>query len=466
MPMMTDKYNAKSDKKSLHMLKKMYNKTLLDGNFQRWGGVNRGSGWSMKNGKSYITNFLQGGTFNNIINVDVKSALSYCQDIKCNKSINYFSEAMKKGYEFISIDGNNSASFLSEFISDNDDLTIKHANYQKSIAFSKLSDEEQDDIKYTEKINVIVLRDITVDQMCDLFRFLNTQTKLNAQEWRQARISDLSQAIRDFGNLNRSFFTHFLYNKEADLDKRSHEELIAVMAVKLSDAFGSRHAQKGTLDHFYENNEFLREDVLKNLNKIFTVCERITDTLDKPLQKKFIKGQVMNLFDVIHIISNEEDYNILDAEAFLQWFVQKDADYRYASGSVTESEQESRSYTYWSKFYHLKISWTNVRNLFRCTFAKEVEDLVEKGVVKARRSKKDSFTFEQKLELQQLQNCKTRNGDTIRALDLYLGKFEADHVKSVSDGGDTTLENGELMTVVENRQKGSRSNQPHFDFQA
>ena len=463
--MMTDKYNAKSDKKSLHMLRKMYKQTLLDGNFQRWGGVHRGSGWSMKNGKSYITNFLQGGTFNNIINVDVKAALTYCQDIKCHKSINYFSEVINKGFEFISIDGNNSASFLSEFISDNDELKIKHANYVKPVAFSKLSEDEKEDIKYTEKINVIILRDITVDQMCDLFRFLNTQTKLNAQEWRQARVSELSQAIRDIGNLNRSFFTHFLYNKEADLDKRSHEELIAVMALKLSANFSTTHAQKSSLDSFYEGTESLNDDVIRDLGKIFNVCERITDTLDKPLQRKFIKGQVMNLFDVIHIICNEEKYNILDAEAFLEWFVQKDADYRLASGSVTESEQESKSYTYWSKFYQVKNSWTNVRNLFRCTFAKEVEDLVEKGVVKARRSKKDSFTFEQKLQLQQLQNYKTRNGDTIRALDLYLGKFEADHVKSVSDGGNTTLENGELMTVVENRQKGSQSNQPHFNFQ-
>jgi len=465
MPMMTDKYNAKSDKKSLHMLKKMYNKTLLDGNFQRWGGVHRGSGWSMKNGRSYITNFLQGGTFNNIINVDIKAALSYCQDINCHKSIAYFSEHLKKGYEFINIDGNNSASFLSEFISDNDELKVKHVSYSKPIAFSKLAEDEQEDIKYTEKINVIILRDITVDQMCALFRFLNTQTKLNAQEWRQARISELSQAIRDYGENNRRFFTHFLYNKEEDLDKRSHEELIAAMALKLSSNFTTRHAQKGTLDSFYEENDSLSVNVKKHLDKIFNVCESVTDTLDGPLQRKFVKGQVMSFFDVVHIVCNVEGYNILDAAAFLDWFVQKDSDYRLASGDVTESEQELRSYTYWTKFYQNKNSWNNIRDLFSCTFAEEVEDLVERGVIKITRTSRDSFTFEQKLKLQQLQNQQTRNGDEIRALDLYLGKFEADHVRSVADGGDTTLENGELMTILENRKKGPTSNQPHFPFQ-
>ena len=192
MPLMTDKYNAKEAKKNLHLLKKMYEKTLLDGNFQRWGGVDRGSGWSMKNGRSYITNFLMGATFNSIINVDAKAALEHCQHIRCTKSIEYFSKVVNSGYEYISIDGNNSASYLTSFISCNEDIKIKMNSSNKFMSFGELCEDYQDELKYTEKINVIILRDITVDEMCNLFRFLNTQTKLNAQEWRQARISDMS----------------------------------------------------------------------------------------------------------------------------------------------------------------------------------------------------------------------------------------------------------------------------------
>ena len=63
------------------------------------------------------------------------------------------------------------------------------------------------------------------------------------------------------------------------------------------------------------------------------------------------------------------------------------------------------------------------------------------------------------------QNFETRSGDKIRALDIYLGKYETDHVTSVKDGGTTTIDNAELMTITKNRQKGSNSNQPFFEFQ-
>ena len=465
MPLLTDKYNAKSELKNLHLLKKMYEKTLLDGNFQRWGGVNRGSGWSMKNGRSYITNFLMGGTFNNIINVDAKAALEHSQHIKCNKSIEYFSKVINSGKQYISVDGNNSASYLTSFISCNEDIKIKMNSSNKAISFNELSEDDQDELRYTERINVVILRDITVDEMCNLFRFLNTQTKLNTQEWRQARISDLSQSIRDYGDNNRDFFMHFLYNKEEDLDKRSHEELIAVMALKLSKDFSIRNAQKSNLDSFYDDNSALISAVTRRLDNIFSVCSAATDVLDNPLQRKLVKGEVVNFFDLIDVVSEELEYNIIDHEVFLNWFLTKNAEFKAASDSVLVSEQDTKSYTYWTKFYQHRNSWVNARKLFTCAFINDVESLQQQKIIKLKRTKNNDFSFEDKLRLMQLQNYKTREGDEIKALDLYLGKYEADHMVSVKDGGETTIENGELMPVLANRQKGSNSNPPHFDHQ-
>jgi len=466
MPLMTDKYNAKSEKKNLHLLKKMYGMTLLDGNFQRWGGVDRGSGWSMKNGRSYITNFLMGATFNSIINVDAKAALDYCQHIKCSKSIEYYSGVINAGFEYVNIDGNNSASYLTSFISCNEDIKVKMGNSKKKlISFNELSVDDQDELKYTEKINVVILRDITVDEMCNLFRSLNTQTKLNAQEWRQARISPLSQSIRDYGNNNRDFFTHFLYNKEEDLDKRSHEELIAVTALKITNDFKIWNAQKTNLDSFYKDSSELRSDVLKRLDHIFSVCCGIVNILDKPLQRKLTKGETITLFDVIDVASESLGYNIVDSEKFLNWFLRKNAEFKLKSEKVLVSEQESKAYAHWIRFPQHKNSWTHIRKLFTCAFFEDIEDLQKNKVVKPKRTRSDEFSFKDKLELMQKQNFKTRNGDTIKALDLYLGKYEADHMVSVKDGGATELSNGELMTIVENRKKGAHSNEPYFPHQ-
>ena len=90
---------------------------------------------------------------------------------------------------------------------------------------------------------------------------------------------------------------------------------------------------------------------------------------------------------------------------------------------------------------------------------------VNKGIIKKRRTSKDQFKFADKLILRDLQGNQTRSGDSITITDLYLGKYEADHVVPVSAGGETIIENAELMTIEENRKKGANSNEPYFDFQ-
>jgi len=398
MPMMTDKFDAKQDKKTLSILSKMYEKTLLDGNFQRWGGIARGSGWNLKNGTSYIENFIQGGTFNSIINVEVESCLKYAKEINDTISINYFQNVSDRGYEYINVDGNNTASYLDAFISDNKKIKIKHLNYSSKIRFSELSEEDQEEIKYSEKINVVILRKITVEQMCNLFRNLNEQTKLNSQEWRQARWSPLSQKIRLYGDDNKDFFTHLLYNKIEDLDKRSHEELIAAMAIKIENNHSGSDTLKPVLDDFYEKTYDLDCKTVSYLDTIFSVCNKISSSLSGPLQNKLTKGQVQNLFDFIHILAIEKDFLVTknNYDKIFDWFLEKDAEFRAISGGVVAKDEAEKSYIYWTKHWSRKKSWNNIRALFRYTLEKEEDVLVSSGIIQRKRTSKDSFTFDDK----------------------------------------------------------------------
>jgi hypothetical protein len=467
MPMMTDKYDAKESKTTLKMLSKMYSKTLLDGNFQRWGGISRGSGWTVKNGRSFIENFIQGKTWNNVINVDVESSLKYAKEIKDTKSIAYFQDVQSRGYQYVSIDGNNTASYLTAFIQDHKDLKITHIDYSNKIRFSDLTEGDQDDIKHVDKINVVLLRRITLDEMCELFRNLNKQTNLNAQEWRQARWSQLSQNIRSYGESSKDFFTHVLYTNIQDLDKRSHEELIAAMALKLEKGHEISNTHKTALDSFYENSEYLSSKTISALDNIFKVCDGICSSLPAALKTKLKKGQVQNLFEFIHVLTVENNYTVASSgyRQIFDWFMEKDKAFTDSAGSVPVKDQAEKSYIYWSKNWTAKTSWINVRNLFAESLKEEAEDLINKGIIKKRRTSKDQFKFADKLILRDLQGNQTRSGDSITITDLYLGKYEADHVVPVSAGGETIIENAELMTIEENRKKGANSNKPYFDFQ-
>ena len=107
-----------------------------------------------------------------------------------------------------------------------------------------------------------------------------------------------------------------------------------------------------------------------------------------------------------------------------------------------------------------------IKKLLTSCFLNELSLLIDDQIIKFKRSNKDSFTFEQKLKAWNLQERRTRTGDYIKVVDLYIGGvYEADHVVSVKDGGATSIENCELMAKKENRIKGSKSNEPYFDYQ-
>ena len=466
MPLMIDKYDGKETKKSLYMLKKMYDKTLLDPRFQRYGGIKYGSGWNFTNARSYIKNFFAGGTFNSVIVVNVADALRHSTDVACQKSIKYFQDIKNKGYEYISIDGNNSASFLTAYISGNKKLgPIEHENYPNPVMFGDLSEDDQEDIRHTEKIRVIELRKITVDQMCEQFRYLNTSTTLLAQEYRQARLSPLASKIRDYGDSLRDFFQCMVFSNTDNLDKRFHEELLAQLALKIETNHNTTQVKKNELDNFYDNTHELDSKTIASIDKIVSICKSLQQSIGKQLSKKLTKGQIQNLFDLIHIVENKNNMSIKDPKKFFDWFLEKDLEFSEIAKSIASEDEEDQSYKYWTRFYTKKQNWSKIIALFWSALQLDLEDLVNDEILKRSRSSNDKFSFSQKQSLYLKQDKKTRNGEKISVLDLYLGKYEADHVRSIKDGGKTEFSNAELMPALENRSKGAKSNEPFFPHQ-
>ena len=463
---MTDKYDANSKNTTLYWLKnRYYIKTKLDGSFQRFGGYDYGSGWTVSQACLYISNFLSGATFNKIINVDVEEALKYCKEIGDKPSIVYFQSLLKEGYKYVSIDGNNSASYLTAFIDGKEDLVVQSDDYSADpLRFNEMAVELQHDVLYTERIEVVILRRITIDDMCHLFRSLNTQTKLNGQEWRQARVTPLAQSIRDYGRKTSSFFMNFNFKGKDPIDKRTHEEILAQFAIKIEKDY--KGFLKGTqLDDVYENTNTWSAKTITALNKLTNHVVNLDDEFEgETLSKRLSRGQVHNLFDAFRVF-DDESFKIDDYRQFFEWFLEVDADAINKSKSVLEENLENESYTYWTKYYGTPSCYSNIKALFKCAFYQDIDELKKNGVVSIIRKSSDSFTWTHKLELYEKQKGELRTGEKMNILDFYFGKYEADHVKSIKDGGTTDISNGELMTIIENRRKGANSNQAHFDFQ-
>lgn len=462
MPTMIDKYDAKREIKNLKGISKLRAITKLDGSFQRYGGHDRGSGWSLLRGTNYLINLLLGATFNTIINVDVIEAHKYAHEQGDKESINYFGKLLDEGYKLLSVDGNNSSSYIDAFVKDNAKILLPGPDGTCQ-RFSDFTEEEQEDIKYVEKVEVITLRRISIMEVCDLFRHLNTSDQLRPQEWRQARWSLLSEFIREVSNgTKRTLFKHLVFNKDEDLDKRYHEEMVAQLALKVLKEYEGAKLTKSGLDTFYEDTSSLGSSVEKKVTDILAEVYKMALAIGS-LKKNLTKGKLHNLFDVVQILTLQQNFKILDYKKFFNWFLEKDSNFTLQSKNVTEADKEEKSYEYWTVTYHKSKWYKKTRALFENALAQDMDDLVAKKIVKA---PSRYFTWQQKLALLRLQGGKTREGENITYLDLYLGELEADHVQSLADGGETTIENGELMTMAANRKKGATSNEPHFPYQS
>jgi hypothetical protein len=200
---MVSRYGVISeDKTSLRQISKLYADTLLDGSFQRWGGIEHGSGWSVEDGIEYIGNVLSGSVFNKILVAHVTTCLEHARRVNDKESIEYFEEKSAEGYKYVSIDGNNSSSMIHHFLNNHDDLYFIDSDGKTKLYFKDFSEAEQESIKHDKTLTVTILGKITLSEMTALFRALNKSTHLNAQERRQARVTPLSRFVRELANKN------------------------------------------------------------------------------------------------------------------------------------------------------------------------------------------------------------------------------------------------------------------------
>lgn len=180
------------------------NSIRLDGAFQRYGGVEHGSGWNKKQQRTYLDKYLQHDIENQIIMADVSSCLEHAQRVGCNKSVTYFKKCQELGYRFVNIDGFNTTSTLSNWCLGRFGSHLYSQYLKDKNGKNGLVTDYTERSKYAMwsqyKIKVVIYRRILIDEMTDKFRDLNTQTGLNKQENRQARITPFASFIREVAN--------------------------------------------------------------------------------------------------------------------------------------------------------------------------------------------------------------------------------------------------------------------------
>lgn len=325
-------------------------KIYLDTAFQRKGGWDKGSGWEKANFSKYILSILSGVYANSITVARIQESVKFFYEngiaAHNGESIKYFENLANLGYKYLSIDGWNTTSCVYHFIEGNFPITING----EELYFQDLKEIQQQIIQNSQ-IPILYIEGANKEQVTLLFRLMNSSTALLDQERRQARFTDFASSIRKLGDQLGSVFYNWSYNKKDDLDKRMHEESIAVWIQARNRNFNS---MRGTdLDNLYETRKNLAENEQKNLDSVSEILIKISNATGKcPSNKNegymTTRGGLITLAIIIEemmsthqIVSGKEKY-------FYDYFIDSWRQFKKWS----QDEEDCSNYKKWLSAFH------------------------------------------------------------------------------------------------------------------
>jgi hypothetical protein len=420
-------------------------KTGLDLSFNRLGC------WEPKQRIKFVTSLILGQAPSKIIVANVEDCLALC--LEGTLDYVYFKRWQEMGKKYIAIDGNNRTQTIDEFLQGG--VSIEHGVYNLptgSVNIHAGNDNYKTFPKIlkdyiTENIMITICEYVVATRsgLSRLFKNINDGVTLNPQELRNATLVPFADAVRNtVSDEMSSFKTIFKDNNRLKID-----EQIVLMAVY--STFGADHGvSKKDKDEAYIDNSPVSTNYFTQGGE-----KRIAETLkivDKYATKAFkYPSTLLNFFMVVVELSKQKR-TIKDKAKFMKWFLSTEAE-RLASDKILVKKKNGELRNY-ASCCDVTSEYTLPARLLliRQDMAKLSDDIVTE--LDANRL----FTPQQRFKLWQKQEgiCPATgreiDQDEINNHELW----NADHINPWILGGETTIENGQLVCSRWNKSKGKK----------
>ena len=435
----------------------------LDESFQV-GTLDR-SRWGSKEQIAYWVSVIFGKARTALHWIDIKECYEYWEELGTdNESRDYFKGLLEKGYEYISLDGNNRTITLF-------DVDAGKLKFPKGLfsldkvpnirvakplnindpAFSKpLKDKF-----YETEIPMVIYTNISLNECGDLVRNINAGMPWNAHQMRQSRPSKLAEFIREMRKEYESSFEKSF--SEKDLIVLKVDEFLAKL---LSYTAHDKHDfSKNALNTLYEEPAGVISTFLTKKHPWF-----------KTNFKSFIKAQgkyeftshnsLLDLWAIISDYKFKDNTKVQDMQKFVDVYFKQltklqadEKTYKSPCSTLVDSV-----FTYsglLSKTLNKKVGVYR-RNIIRNLIENE---LIDDGIITQQENPKNRFfTKEQKRQLHTNQGgiCPA-TGKEIPLEEMFdHTKWQADHIDPFDNGGLTTLDNGQLVCAKYNNEKSNK----------
>jgi hypothetical protein len=418
--------------------------------------------WAKPLMTSYMESVLYGMAVAPIVILDLESCLSHC--VEDSNDWKYFKHWLDQGFKFLAIDGNNRSITIHKFYKLNKVFLQSRMSYSiqvdngsvQSFTLDKDSNAYQTLPKPLRKkyddaaMTVHVVKKATRAEITDLFLRLNSGMPLNAQEKRNAMLTTMAEFVRSVADKYRNTVGMQVVSPKSII-RLAWDELIASSIVYHTHQNRKVTINTDALDFAYIDNS----KETKNIPDVTLVLE---DALKIPANdphmlfktNKFAKFNFMNWFILICYL-HKNNYKIKKGQDLLQWFVSTEIQ-RLMSQRVVFTNKQG-----YTKVY----SEMNLDDAVKLEIREECivddfndSDLVQSGVV-VQLDKNRIYTDEQRYQIWERQGkvCPLTGKNIPIHEVLDASKWQADHIEEYSTGGDTTIENGQLVCVEAHKQK-------------
>lgn len=291
-------------------------------------------------------------------------------------------------------------------------------------------------------LDVIVLSDTSDDEVREMFLRLQNGTTLKSQEKRNAMPGNMRAFVKDLAK-------HVFFKSVAFSDSRYTHDLVAAQITAIELNGGPCHVRNSNLNAMYESQVAFEPNGSK-AKKI----RRVLDFLALAFPAKTPELERYSVISLYALVSHCLEKYAMSAQhdALREWFIDFETT-RAAQAKLDSDECDTELLAYKERTSHStdaqdSIQWRHEFLLRK--FFEKVPNIEQKD-------KQRLFTHEQRLAIFRRDNglCQVRRKCTGEKCEWDA--WEADHKVAWSQGGKTTVENGQVTCPACNSSKGSNT---------
>jgi hypothetical protein len=293
-------------------------------------------------------------------------------------------------------------------------------------------------------LDVVVLDELEEDEVREMFLRLQNGTSLKAQERRNA----YPGKMRDFVH---AMACHPFFNKVGFKNSRYTYDLIVAQVVCLEIAGGPSNVKDSDLNKMYENNIQFddKSDLAKSVKRNFDLLNILFPDKTPELER----FNVISLYCVLNELQQEYAFGQIKDKLYA-WFIEFEKQ-RRDNEALPEDQADPEWVTYKDKISHSTDSEDSIK--WRVEFM--LRNILEKNPTLARKDNQRNFTYIQKLTIFRKDKSLCQVKIKCEGKKVTWDDWHCDHKKPWSNGGLTTVENGQVSCLDCNLTKGAKDDE-------